>query len=446
MPSLLVAIVAAPGLCFLFLALIWLLGFTPSERNITRLSKFVALMASVGSLSLAGAMWWNGTARLSASLGNWMHAGHYAFPVVLVLDWVSLPLFVLTVLLSAVITAFSSRYMHRERGFYRFFLLLNLFTFGALIAFTAESFDFLLAGWELVGITSVLLIAFFDERPEPVRNAVRIFAVYRLADVGLLLGIFWMHYSFGTANFGQLPSQARTGETALGLLLLLAASGKSSQYPLFGWLPRAMEGPTPSSAIFYGAISVHLGAYLLLRAMPIFAHAPIAAAAVVGVGLITAVTATLAHRTATDAKSSLAYAAMAQMGLIFAEIGFGWQQLALLHMLGHATLRTTQFLRAPSVLHEYRRIRAANGGDLDRTGKHYERLLPEGLRLALYRLSLERGYFENALERGLVRPALSLADWAASFEPGMRSEKRLNTREVATVPQPWQESMKRMES
>src|SRR6185437_92482 len=132
----------------------------------------------------------------------------------------------------------------------RFFLLLHLFAFGSLLAFAAGSFDLLIGGWELVGITSVLLNAFFDQRPAPVENGLRVFGIYRACDIGLLLGVFALHNWAGSGSFDAgMPRLATTQATIVCLFLLLAAAGKAAQIPFSGWLPRAMEGPTPSSAI-----------------------------------------------------------------------------------------------------------------------------------------------------------------------------------------------------
>ncbi|MGE3513066.1 MAG: proton-conducting transporter membrane subunit [Vicinamibacterales bacterium] len=174
----------------------------------------------------------------------------------------------------ALVGVFSVRYVHRDSGFFRFFLLLHLFSAGALLTLTAASLQLVIVGWEFVGLTSVLLVAYFDDRSDPVRNAGRVFAFYRVADVGLIAAVFLVHASAGTTRFGELfagdwPQQQLMAPGATGiaiaLLFVVAAAGKSAQGPFSAWLPRAMEGPTPSSAIFYGAISVHLGAYLLLR-------------------------------------------------------------------------------------------------------------------------------------------------------------------------------------
>ncbi|MEZ5356607.1 MAG: proton-conducting transporter membrane subunit [Bryobacteraceae bacterium] len=422
---LLILIVALPGAAFLGLALVWLLGWTPPERVVARITATTSIVTTAAAAALAAAMVSRGTLSVRAPLGHWFTAGEYDFVLSLLVDRLSLPMVVLTTALIGIVGAFSVRYLHRERGYFRFFLLLHLFTFGSLLAFTAGSFDLLIGGWELVGITSVLLIAFFDDRREPVRNALRVFATYRIADLGLLIGVFAMHYLAETAAYqglftGEWPSQGTEASTSaatiIGLLLLVAAAGKSAQMPFSGWLPRAMEGPTPSSAIFYGAISVHAGAYILLRAEPLFRASPAAAAAVVATGAATAILATLTHRVVSDAKTSLAYASMTQLGIIFVEIGLGFPMLALAHMSGHTVVRTLQFLRAPSMLHDYHRMHAAAGGHLGRTGEHYHGIIPPGVRLWLYRAGLERGFYDALVDRFATAPVLHLSRWLASLE------------------------------
>lgn len=424
--NLLIGWVAAPGITFLALALVWLLGWTPRERIVARLTALVYFAMTVVGAVLGWTMYAEGTRTLATSTGHWFRAGEYHFEISLFVDRLSWPLMMLATVLVGIVAVFSIRYLHRDRGFFRFFTLLHLFACGALLVFSAGSFDLLLGGWELVGITSVLLIAYFDERRDPVRNAIRVFSFYRIADLGLLLGIFFLHSLAHTAEardllVGSWPDQTTpvsgSAATLIGLLLLLAAAGKSAQAPFSGWLPRAMEGPTPSSAIFYGAISVHLGAYLLLRAGPILQAAPWAAAAVGAVGLVTALLATLVHRVSIDAKTSLAYAAMAQVGIIFVEIALGFPRLALAHILGHAVVRAAQFLRAPSMLHDYHRVHAAAGGHLGKTGAHYEGLLPQSVRTWLYNAGVERGYYDALLDRAVAGPVSRLARWLEGLEP-----------------------------
>src|SRR5581483_10387256 len=354
---------------------------------------------------------------VTVRFGDWFSVGAYAFPLVLTADRLSLPFLLLAAGLSGLIGQFSATYLHRERGYLRFFLLLHLFSFGSLLAFAAASFDLLAAGWEIVGITSVLLIAFFQQRPAPVENGLRVFAVYRACDIGLLVGVFAMHHWAGNASFANgLPSLNGAQSTMISLLLLLAAAGKAAQVPFSGWLPRAMEGPTPSSAIFYGAISIHAGAYLLLRVQPLVTQSMWASSAVVVIGLLTAIQGTIVGRASADAKTSLAYASLTQVGLVFVEIGLGWRWLAVAHILGHATVRTLQFLRAPSMLHDYHKMHAAIGSEITPAGRHLAKLLPEHFQLWLYRWALDRAHLDTILDRFVVYPLMRLSNIFAKLD------------------------------
>jgi NAD(P)H-quinone oxidoreductase subunit 5 len=405
----------APGGAFGLLALLWLLGWVPSERTLSRIT---ALTFGACVFALAVLLWAlpsTGNSALVVTFGNWFAVHEYRFPLVLMADRLSLPFLAMTVVLSGLIGQFSATYLHRESGFFRFFLLLNLFAFGSLLAFAAGSFDLLVGGWELVGITSVLLIAFFDQRPAPVENSLRVFGVYRACDIGLLLAVFALHNWAGNASFAAgMPRLAGTRATIVCLFLLLGAAGKAAQIPFSGWLPRAMEGPTPSSAIFYGAISIHAGAYLLLRARPLLAETPTASVCVIVIGILTAIYGTMAGRASADAKTSLAFASLTQVGVIFVEIGFGWNSIAVAHVLGHALVRTLQFLRAPSMLHDYHRMHSAIGGEISH--EHTEDLLPEQLRVWLYRWALDRGHLDSFLDRWLIHPLLEVSHLFARLD------------------------------
>ena len=429
--GLLVFAVAAPGLVFGLLGLFWLAGYVPAERAVSRTTAFVFSASIVASAAIFWRIVASGAGAITVTFGDWFAVGDYRFPLVLMLDRLSLPFFWMTVALAGLIGQFSVTYLHRDHGFLRFFLLLHLFTFGSLLAFSAGSFDLLVAGWEIVGITSVLLIGFFQQRPAPVENGLRVFGVYRACDIGLLVGAFAMHHWVGTASFnGGLPPLRAAQATIVCLLLLLAAAGKAAQVPFSGWLPRAMEGPTPSSAIFYGAISIHAGAYLLLRVQPWVAQSHLASALVIATGLATAIHGTMAGRASADAKTSLAYASLTQVGVIFVEIGIGWTWIAVLHILGHAMVRTLQFLRAPSMLHDYHRMHSAMGGELSRTGRHLKGLFPEYLQLWLYRWSMDRGHLDTMLDRGAIEPLTRLSklfarlDGAAAGGSGVAQDER----------------------
>lgn len=420
-------LVATPGLVFIVLSLIWLVGGNLSEWAMSRLTKAVYGFLTIVACVITWKMWQGDLHSVRASFGDhWFKVAHYEFPLTILLDRLSLPIVIVTVLLAGIVGSFSVRYLHRDPGFYRFFLLLHLFTFGALMVFMADSLDVLIGGWEIVGITSVLLIGFFQYRPDPVRNALRVFATYRVADLFMLMGVFLAHHWFKTASWdgmfsGEWPGHVNkldgAAATMVAVMLVFAASGKSAQGPFCGWLARAMEGPTPSSAIFYGAISVHAGAYLLLRIEPLLHSSAIATGLVIFIGLTTAFLGTLVHRTCADAKTSLAYAAQTQLGLIFAEIGFGWTTFAIIHLISHAVLRTLQFLRSPSMLRDYNRVHAAAGGQIDPTGGHYESLLPKPVQLWLYRAAMGRGFYDPVVDRFIIAPMVGFARLLGIFEP-----------------------------
>ncbi len=431
--KLLLILVATPGVLFLALSLLWLLGGRIPERSMSRLTKGVYALLTIVVGMIAWQMWQGGLSSVHVSLCYWFTVGHYGFPLSLLIDRLSLPIVGITVVLTGIVGAFSVRYLHRDPGFHRFFLQLHLFSFGALLIFTSNSLDLLIAGWELVGITSVLLIGFFQYRPDPVRNALRVFGTYRISDLCLLLAVFLAHHWFGTASWdamfsgewpGHVSNLNHSDVSIIAVLLVFAASGKSSQGPFCGWLPRAMEGPTPSSAIFYGAISVHAGAYLLLRIEPLLRSSWVATGLVIFIGLTTAFLGTLVHRTCADAKTSLAYASQTQLGLIFAEIGLGWTTFAIIHIIGHAMVRTLQFLRAPSMLHDHHRLHAAAGGHLAPTGAQYESILSKPVQLWLYRLALGRGFYDSIVDRFVIAPVLHLARLLAIFDLRLPAKSR----------------------
>ncbi|HEX4229450.1 MAG TPA: proton-conducting transporter membrane subunit [Bryobacteraceae bacterium] len=431
--ALLLFIVLAPGVVFTVISLLWLMGWVPTERV---LSTTTGTVFAASIFALAGIVWNVGTGPVAIEFGNWFAVGQYQFPLVLMTDRLSLPFLGMTVVLSGLIGQFSATYLHRDRGFLRFYLLLHLFAFGSLLAFAAASFDLLIGGWEMVGITSVLLIAFFQQRPAPVENALRVFTIYRASDIGLLAGVFAMHQWAGTASFASgFPQLTGIQAAVVGLLLLLAAAGKAAQVPFSGWLPRAMEGPTPSSAIFYGAISIHAGAYLLLRARPLLAHSARASGLVIVIGLFTAIHGTIVGRASADAKTSLAYASLTQVGVVFVEIGLGWTWIAVIHILGHATVRTLQFLRAPSMLHDYHQMHAAAGGELAPTGKHLQEIFPEPLQLWLYRWALDRGHLDTILDRFVVDPLVRLSRIFAKLD-GIAFGEITKRREEPAIPLP----------
>ncbi|WP_437581678.1 proton-conducting transporter transmembrane domain-containing protein [Sorangium sp. So ce887] len=418
--------VLSPALAFAALGAYLLLLRTPGERVVSGVVLSALSLSLAASLVVWGSSVMAPHAFLSVELGRWFEASGYSFDIVLLVDRLSTTMMVLVSLIALIAGRFSVAYLHREAGFARFFLLLALFSTGMLALVSAGSIDLLFAGWELVGATSVLLVAFFHERAAPARAALRVYITYRLCDVGLLVALVLMHGISGSSHFAEVfggaawpgPAAAisASAATALALCLFLAAMGKSALFPVGSWLPRAMEGPTPSSALFYGAISIHAGVYLMLRAAPLLERSPVASAAVAGVGALTAAYGTLVGRAQADVKSALAYATMSQVGIMFVEIGLGYYRLALVHLFAHACLRCLQMLRAPSALRDAQEIRAAHAGEpLPHLGIA-ARVLPASLVRRAYWLSLERFHLEALQERLIAAPLMRLGQAIDGFE------------------------------
>ncbi len=417
--------VIAPPAALVAIGLPALVGRPLRERETTRIvavafaSGFIAALVTLATLASQGF-----TAHV-VHLGTLFHVGHHEASIELVADALSVPYVCFSTGLCALVNAFAGKYLHREPGFTRFFALLALFGTGMNLMVLAGSIDVLFAGWECLGISSALLIGFFHERRNAVDAAVRAFITYRVCDVGLLTASVVLHRATDTGDFaaafaGTWPHAVCTLPPAtapvVGLLLILAALGKSAQVPFSGWLPRAMEGPTPSSAIFYGALSIHAGAYVLLRCGSVLDAAPIAAWLLVVIGAGTALHAATVGSVQTDLKSMLAYASMTQAGIILAEIGLGFRVLPLVHVVSHAILRSLQILRSPSAMHDRHELAAALGGPPGQSSWSLLRLIPPSISRHLYHVALERGFEETIVSRLVVQPLLRSLAAADAFE------------------------------
>jgi hypothetical protein len=222
---------------------------------------------------------------------------------------------------------------------------------------------------------------------------------------------------FGPGTWHEATAQiSPDGATVVVLALLLATMGKSALFPLGGWLPRAMEGPTPSSALFYGALSVHAGVYLLLRSAPLIEASTVASIAIGVVGAVTALYATMVGRTQSDAKSALAYATMTQVGLMLVAIGLHLWTWALLHMIAHVSLRLSQLLRAPSALRDAQEIRAALATVPRHRSGFAKHVLPEAVLAYLYHASRKQLALDELLDRVIVQPVLAASRALDSLE------------------------------
>ena len=353
---------------------------------------------------------------LTLTVGRWFAVGNDVFDVTLVVDKVAVGYGGFCFLVLSLVAVFSRRYIHREPGFHRFHALLCLFASGLAIVVFAGQLEILILGWELVGVSSVLLIAFFNARPMPVRNALRAFVTYRLCDTGLIVAALCVHAS-GLGHAAQWPLAEIQHPTPLlavcALGLVLAAMGKGAQVPFSGWLPRAMEGPTPSSAVFYGGLSIHLGPLLLLRAQALLTAFPWIAGGVVLLGLLTALHGHRTARVQTDIKSMLAYGSVTQVGLILAEVGLGLSWIPLIHIIGHAGYRTLQFLRAPSLLHDRHHLEQMLGHHLSPLDPA---VVQSDLPSSRYRRALARGGLDAWLLDRLLSPLMRAVRAVDSLE------------------------------
>lgn len=315
-----------------------------------------------------------------------------------------------TTIIIAVIGHFSLFYLHRDAYYHKFFALYFIFQLSlALIVLSAGSTYFFM-GWELLGFSSVLLIAFYEHRSGPLKNAIRVLFIYELGDISLLALVVLLLF-FHTEDMTMMASvlEKHGCEWAM-VLLIIACFFKSGIFPWI-WLPRAMEGPTPSSAVFYGSLSTHIPIFLLLRLWPrewtlpaywpevwSILHPANAIVLAIAICVVSACITTHMSRQISDAKNAIAYATITQLAIIYIEIFFGLYTLALIHVVSHGIYRTFEFLRTPSLLHHYHTMEKRRPRITD-TGRHFKAILPAGFRNWLYSLTInEFGFFHRSFD------------------------------------------------
>jgi NADH-quinone oxidoreductase subunit L len=255
-----------------------------------------------------------------------------------------------------LIHVFAIGYMHGDQRFHRFFTNLNLFAASMLTLVLAGNYAMLFLGWELVGLCSYLLIGFWFTRPSAAAAAKKAFVVNRIGDFGFMVGLMLVFTTFGTLSFGGVFERAGAElsgglATAIGLLFLLGAAGKSAQIPLYVWLPDAMEGPTPVSALIHAATMVTAGVYVIARSAPIYELTPFASTVVASVGALTAIWAASIALAQRDIKRVLAYSTISQLGFMFLAVGTAAYVAGVFHLMTHAFFKALLFLGAGSVIH-----------------------------------------------------------------------------------------------
>ncbi len=333
----------------------------------------IALLAPLGSFVavLGNTFGMFGGMPLPASLpavqnyGSWIAAGNLHVDFTFVLDQLSLVMLLVVTGVGFLIHIYSVGYMHEEEGYWRYFAYLNLFLFFMTTLVLAGNALVMFVGWEGVGLASYLLIGFWFQKKSAADAGKKAFIVNRIGDFGFLIGLFLLLANFGTLTFNEIAaklasSPAATGGvlTAIALCLLIGATGKSAQLPLYVWLPDAMEGPTPVSALIHAATMVTAGVYMIARTHFIFDRSPFALSVVAIVGAATALFAATIAFVQTDIKRVLAYSTVSQLGYMFLGCGVAAYSAAIFHLMTHAFFKALLFLAAGSVIH-------ALGGEQD---------------------------------------------------------------------------------
>ena len=306
----------------------------------------------------------SGQDSVTVTLFNWISAGDMKIPFAFLIDHLSITMMLIVTGVGALIHIYSIGYMHDDERVNSFFAQMNLFTFSMLLLVMGANYLILFIGWEGVGFCSYLLIGFWFKNPEFNYAARKAFVMNRIGDLGFILGIILLFFTFKSVSFTEVFTQAgalQTGApmiTLITILLLVGAVGKSAQIPLYTWLPDAMAGPTPVSALIHAATMVTAGIYMIARSSILYNLAPITLNIMIGLGLATAIFAAVIGLRQSDIKKVLAYSTVSQLGYMFLALGLGAYSTAVFHLTTHAFFKALLFLGAGSIIH-------AMGGEQD---------------------------------------------------------------------------------
>ena len=326
-----------------------------SERLVGNLSTsavLIALLSVVGLLVFS--LLKPGQLPTSLTLLNWFSSGQLNIKVAMSLDMLALGIGSLFAFLLFITQRFSVNYLHREKGYFRFFMILNMFTTAMLLIVMSGNAITAFLGWELAGLSSYLLIAYAYDRPTATENATRVFITNRLGDAGFILALVLAFYWANGNDWNSMNNELIALDASQRFIVLsgfvLAALVKSALFPFCSWITRALEGPTPSSAIFYGALMVHAGIFLLLRVAPVIDASGAIQVILITLGILTIAYGWLGGLVQTDLKTALIFSVLTQTGLMLLCIGFGWYTLVAIHLAAHATWRAYQMLSSPAYL------------------------------------------------------------------------------------------------
>ncbi|MFQ5495603.1 MAG: NADH-quinone oxidoreductase subunit L, partial [Phycisphaerae bacterium] len=347
-----------PGLPLLGVILNTFFGRRFGRRGVGWLASGVVGLAFLVALSLFFAL--RGMApeaqHVEQMLFTWIAAGSFSVSASLLIDPLSVLMCLIVSGVGFLIHVYSIGYMEDERDYQRFFIYLNLFVTSMLVLVLANNFLLLYVGWELVGLCSYLLIGFWYEKKSAADAGKKAFLTTRIGDVGFALGILLIFFTFGTldysAVFAAAPALLKAGGTTvtmITLLLFVGAIGKSAQIPLYVWLPDAMEGPTPVSALIHAATMVTAGVFMVARTHVLFELAPFSQSVVAIIGTLTAFYAATIALTQMDIKRVLAYSTISQLGYMFLAVGVAAYTAGIFHLMTHAFFKALLFMGAGSV-------------------------------------------------------------------------------------------------
>lgn len=411
----------SPFFCAIILAASFFLGGTKvqSEKRTYRLVRFFYVFSFGCSLLALISFLYSDEQYGTIGFAKFQITKDFAVDLRLFFDAYGLIFLTTCTFITAVIIFFSHRYLHRDPGYRRFFTIISFFAFGTNLIVLAGTFDLIFAAWEILGLSSFLLIGYFWHRPKAIGAACRAYYIYRMSDVGLLASLMITHYVWHDISiFSDFLS--RGGDSVLShvsdsmkwilsVCILLPVLGKSAQFPLCFWLPKAMEGPTHSSAIFYGSLSIHAGVFLLIRTMPIWYYAPGFVYLLGAIGLITAICATLFATVQSNIKGQIGYASIAQVGLMLVELAFGLVNIAFIHLIGNAFLRCFQLLVSSSILTTHLHMQSVVRTFGGMRKLFLFNLFPKRLQPSIYVFAINDGFFESALTKLLVTPSMAIA-------------------------------------
>lgn len=324
----------------------------------------MVVFSFVVSVSLFFVLRHSGQDAATVTLFNWIAIGNMNIPFAFLIDHLSLTMMLIITGVGSLIHLYSIGYMHNDERVNSFFAQMNLFTFSMLLLVMGANYLVLFIGWEGVGLCSYLLIGFWFKNPAYNNAARKAFVMNRIGDLGFILGIILLFFTFKSVTFSEIFAQAPAIEvgtpliTLITMLLLVGAIGKSAQIPLFTWLPDAMAGPTPVSALIHAATMVTAGIYMIARSSILYNLAPITLNVIIAIGLTTALLAAIIAMKQNDIKKVLAYSTVSQLGYMFLALGLGAYSTALFHLTTHAFFKALLFLGAGSIIH-------AMGGEQD---------------------------------------------------------------------------------